>query len=293
MSFFNFNTTPIDRVASIEKSDFCKHYYQPQLPLVISDWAKHWPACKKWSFDYFKQKAANIEVPLYDNRRVTAKYNYNEPHEYMTLGDYLDLLQQQPTDYRIFLFNLVKQVPELKQDFDYPEDLGISFLKKLPFLFFGGAQSSVLMHYDIDFANIFHVHFSGKKRCLLFPPSDTKYLYKLPNSLKNHEDVDFLHPDVERFPALKEAKGFEVELQPGETLYMPEGFWHFMYYETAGFSMSLRALPRSGLKIAKAAYNIGIMRHTETLMRKIAGDKWIDWQKQTAIQRSEEKIKKL
>lgn len=288
--FFDFNTRPIDRVDSIEKSDFGKQYYHPQLPLVISDWAKQWPACKKWSFDYFKQIAADIEVPLYDNRKVTAKYSYNEPHEHMSLGDYLDLLQQQPTDYRIFLFNLVKQVPELKQDFDYPEDQGISFLKKLPFLFFGGEKSSVLMHYDIDFANIFHVHFSGKKRCLLFPPSETKYLYKLPNSLKTHEDIDFLYPDFERFPALKEAKGFEVELQPGETLYMPEGYWHFMHYETAGFSMSLRALARSPLTLGKAAYNIGVIRHTETLMRKLARDKWIAWQKSAAIKRTEKHL---
>lgn len=290
MNFFDFDTCSIDRVSSIDKADFQSYYYKQQKPLVITDWAKHWPALDKWSFDYFKQKAGPVKVPLYDNREVTAKYSYNEPHDYMKLGEYLDLLQKGPTDYRIFLFNLVKEVPEFQDDFGYPDELGIKLLKKLPFLFFGGEKSSVLMHYDIDFANIFHVHFTGKKRCLLFPPAATSYLYKLPNSLKTHESIDFLNPDFDKFPALKRAKGFEVELKPGETLYMPEGYWHFMYYETAGFSMSLRALPRSPLKIAKAAYNIAIMRNAETLLRKLAGQRWIEWQKQHAVKHSEKRL---
>ena len=292
MSFFHFDTKTVDRVDRISQADFHTEYYQPQLPLVIKDWAKHWPAHEKWTFDHFKEKAGHLEVPLYDNRKVTARYSYNEPHHHMSLREYLEILEQGPTNYRIFLFNLMKEVPSLKADYDHPDDLGIKFLEKLPFLFFGGARSSVLMHYDIDFANIFHVHFKGKKRCLLFPPSETPYLYKLPNSLKTHEAVDFLNPDLERFPALKQAKGYEVELKPGETLYMPEGYWHFMYYETAGFSMSLRALPRSAFRLAQAAYNIAIMRHTETLMRKLIGDQWIDWQKRKAIERTEKSLER-
>jgi len=290
MSFFHFDTQAVKRVSSISKSDFQTDYFRKQKPLIISDWAKHWPACEKWSFEYFKQKAGSIEVPLYDNRKITAKYSYNEPHHYMKLGEYLDLLQQGSTNYRIFLFNLMQQVPELQNDFDYPKDFGIKFLKKVPFLFFGAERSSVLMHYDIDFANIFHVHFTGMKRCLLFPPSETKYLYKLPNSLKTHDEIDFLQPDFDEFPALQNAKGYEVTLEPGETLYMPEGYWHFMYYETAGFSMSLRALARSPITIVKAAYNIGVMRHTENLMRKVAGDQWINWQKKTAIKRTDRNL---
>ncbi len=74
------------------------------------------------------------------------------------------------------------------------------------------------MHYDIDFANILHFHFHGKKRCILFPPSETKYLYKVPHALIAREDIDFTNPDFEKFPALKNAKGMFTELKHGETL---------------------------------------------------------------------------
>jgi hypothetical protein len=47
MSFFHFDTKTVDRVDRISKADFHAAYYQRQLPLVIKDWSKHWPAHEK------------------------------------------------------------------------------------------------------------------------------------------------------------------------------------------------------------------------------------------------------
>jgi hypothetical protein len=64
---------------------------------------------------------------------------------------------------------------------------------------------------------------------------------------------------------------------------MPEGYWHYMKYINPGFSMSLRAFPRKKSSLAKALYNIFIMRYFDVMMRKLKGQKWIDYKNDRAI----------
>ncbi|RZJ68551.1 MAG: cupin-like domain-containing protein [Flavobacterium sp.] len=281
--------TEIERVKSISKEDFFNNYVKKQKPVVIETLTEDWPAYKKWNFEYIKKVAGDQTVPLYDDRPVSHKDKFNQAHAEMKMTEYIDLLESKPTNYRIFLYNLVKQVPILRQDFKWP-DMGLNLIKQLPMLFFGGENSKVFIHYDIDYSNILHFHFHGKKRCVLFAPDQTPYLYKVPHALISREDIDYDNPDFEKFPALKKAKGHVTTLKHGEMLYMPEGYWHYMKYLTPGFSMSLRALPREIANFTKAAYNIVIMRHYDNLMRKWKGQSWIDYKNEQAIVRTHKQL---
>ena len=274
--------TEIERVKSISKKDFYNNYVKKQKPLVIEKLTEDWPAYKKWNLNYIKEIAGEKTVPLYDDRPVSHKDGFNEAHAKMKMNDYVDLLQTKPTNYRIFLYNLIKEVPALKDDFKWP-NIGLKLVKQLPMLFFGGENSKVFMHYDIDYSNILHFHFHGKKRCILFAPSQTPFLYKVPHALISREDIDFDNPDFEKWPALKKAQGLVTNLSHGEMLYMPEGYWHYMQYLTPGFSMSLRAFPRSIKNLSKAAYNVLVMRYFDSLMRKLKGQSWIDYKNKKAI----------
>ena len=276
------NLTPVDVVDTITKNDFIKNYYKPQKPVVIKNLINNWPAKEKWNFDYIKEIAGEQIVPLYDDRPVDYKESFNSPHAKMKMSEYIDLLKREPTRYRIFLYNILKEVPSLRNDFSYP-DIGLKFLKSLPMLFFGGTDSYTFMHYDIDLANIFHFHFQGKKTCILYPPSETKYLYKIPYSLITREDIDFNNPDLHKWPALAKAKGMVANLEHGDVLYMPEGYWHYMRYNTAGFSMSFRAIAKKPNNFLHALYNIFFMRYFDNLMRKLKGQKWLDYKLEQAI----------
>ena len=279
------NLQDIPRVKSISKEDFIEHYYKLQKPVVLENYIQDWPAYNKWSLNYFKEIAGDKIVSLYDDRPVSYKDGFNEAHAKMPLKDYIHLLQNGSTKYRIFLWNILKEVPLLQNDFKYP-DLGLKLLKKLPMLFFGGKDAHTFMHYDIDLANIFHFHFAGEKEVILFDQNQNKYLYKIPHSLITREDIDFSNPDFEKWPALKQAKGYKTNLKHGEVLYMPEGYWHYMKYITTGFSMSLRAIPRNPKHLSKAIYNVFFMRHFDHVMRRIKGQKWIDWKNETAVKKT-------
>ena len=108
-------------------------------------------------------------------------------------------------------------------------------------------------------------------------------MYKIPYSLIVREDIDFSNPDFNKWPALKQAKGYKTNLEHGQILYMPEGYWHYMKYITPGFSMSLRAITRKPKNLSKAIYNVLVMRVIDNLMRRIKGQKWIDWKNKKAI----------
>jgi len=276
------NLQKVDRVKTISRKDFLQNYVKPQKPLVIENLIEDWPAYTKWNLDYIKEAVGEKEVPLYDDRPVDYKDGFNEPHATMKMKDYIDLLQKEPTRYRIFLYNILKEVPSLQKDFKFP-DIGLRIMKSMPMLFFGGQDSFTFMHYDIDLANILHFHFHGKKECILFPYEEKKYLYKVPNSLITHESIDFSNPDLEKWPALKKAKGYIAELEHGQVLYMPEGYWHYMKYITPGFSMSMRSIARNPKNLAQALYNIFVMRNYDNVMRKMKGQQWIDRKNEKAI----------
>ncbi len=281
----------IPKVNRISKSDFIDQYFKPQKPVVIQGFIEDWPAYTKWNLTYIKEMAGDKIVPLYDDRPVSHKDGFNEPHAKMRMADYVDLLKREPTKFRIFLWNILKEVPQLQNDFTYP-DFGLKLLKGLPMLFFGGTNSYTFMHYDIDLANIFHFHFEGKKEIILFDQSQNKYLYKVPHSLITHESIDFSKPDFEQWPALKNAHGYKTNLEHGEVLYIPEGYWHYMKYITPGFSMSLRAMARKPKNIGTAIYNILIMRYFDTIMRKFQGQNWIDAKNEKAITRTNNYLRK-
>lgn len=280
-----FDFKSIDRIDFIDKQGFIENYYKPQKPVVIKNITQDWPAYANWNLDYIKEIAGDKIVPLYNSEPVRAEDGFNEPKATMRLAEYVDLLKSEPTDLRIFLYNLMKEVPQLQQDYKYP-DLGLKIMKALPMLFFGGAGSNVFMHYDIDLANIFHFHFNGEKECILVPPSQTKFMYKIPHSVICREDIDFDDPDLQKFPALKNLKPYKTTLSHGEMLYMPESYWHYMKYITPGFSMSLRSIAKKPKHLAEAIYNVILMRHYDGLMRKIKGDDWIEYKNQEAIRRT-------
>ncbi|CAL68505.1 cupin-like domain-containing protein [Christiangramia forsetii] len=278
----------IPRRKNLSKEDFLREYFIPKKPVVIEDLTEDWDAKKKWNFEYFKAKAGEVIVPLYDGTPAKGRQSSHGAAMKVPFNEYIDILKKGPTDLRMFFFNLLQNCPELIKDFKYP-DLGVKFFKKLPVLFVGGEGSKVVMHYDMDLANNFHFNFVGEKKVILYPPDQTGLLYKVPYSIVSMEVIDMDKPDFDKYPALAQAKGFETRLKHGDTLYIPSHWWHFIKYETACLSLTLRSLPKSPKKIAEVLNNLLFIRNYDNLMRKLRGQNWIDYKNRLAIKRTHRK----
>ena len=263
----------------LEPQVFRKHFFERQKPVVLKNLSRDWPAYTTWNWERFTKVAGHKCVALYNNIKSDAYTPINEADDYKTFGDYIDMISQGPAAWRIFLFNIFDHAPELLQDFTWPEHLAKGFVKKYPMLFVGGATSITHMHFDIDLSHIFHTQFAGKKRVLLFPHTEQYKLYRKPFEVLSLADFSNYYNqdgklDYKQFPALKLARGYEVTLEHGDTLFMPAGMWHHMEYLESGFAMSLRALQPSLSGKLKGAWNLLGMRSIDTVMKKTAPEWW-------------------
>ncbi len=267
---------PITTLEKLCPRTFKECYLETKTPVILKNYAQHWPAMQKWTYAYLQEVAGAQTVNLH------GKWQNNEPTKIemptvkeMLLKEYLSLVESNaPSDLRIFLFNLFKYVPHLESDFDYTP-ITAGYLKDYPYLFFGCAGSDVRLHYDIDLSNVFITQFHGTKRITLFDQQQTKHLYKLP--FTTHSAIDMANIDYNKFPDLKKAVGYQCELKHGETLFMPSGIWHYIEYLTGSFSLSLRSLNSSRMGKIKGAYNVFVMRRIDELANKYYKHKWINY----------------
>ncbi|MDR3024058.1 cupin-like domain-containing protein [Chryseobacterium sp.] len=283
---------PIDVVDEISKEEFYEKYLKPRRPVVIKNMAKKWPAYQKWTMEYMKEVVGDVEVPLYDSSKADPSAPINSSAAKMKFGDYIDLIQREPTDLRIFLFDPIKFAPTLLEDYISPKELMGGFLDKYPNMFFGGKGSETFLHFDIDMAHIFHTHFNGRKHILLFDYKWRERLYQIPYATYALEDYDIENPDFTKFPALDGVEGIECYLEHGDTLFMPTGWWHWMKYLDGSFSISLRAWDKSWAVKAHSLWNLTVQRKFDDVMKSQFKSKYMDWKEKLAIERAEIALKR-
>jgi ribosomal protein L16 Arg81 hydroxylase len=276
--------TPVPVVdgTTISRKEFYKQYYNPQNPVVLKGLWKKYPAYTKWTMDFFKETMGDIEVALYGNRKDDISKTLQKPNAKMRFNEYLNLIELEPTDLRLFLFPVFKYKPELLNDFGYP-DIVKGYIK-IPFMFFGPTNSIVRMHQDIDMSNVFLTQFHGSRHVTLFSPYQSELLYRLPFNVHSTVDVD--NPDYETYPALNYVKGVSTVLEHGDTLFMPSGYWHHIQYLEGGFGISVRTVANNWKNIFGGFWNLTFQRTTDNLMRKINDEKWFIYKKSLAKRRA-------
>lgn len=282
----SFNLSAVDVVETITAEEFNKLYLKPRRPVVIKGLTNNWPARQKWTPEYLKEVIGNKTVPLYDNSKADPSKSINSAATEMPFDAYIDLIRSQPTELRIFFFNIFKHAPQLLNDIVLPKDLMGGFIESMPAMFFGGSNSVTFLHYDIDLPHIFHTHFGGRKHVILFENKWKDRLYCLPNATYALEDYDVSDPDTERFPALNGVEGQEVILEHGDSLFMPTGYWHWMKYIDGSYSLSLRAWDQSISRKAASIYNLAVKGGLDSLLKMAFKSNYATYREKVAIKRA-------
>jgi hypothetical protein len=94
-------------------------------------------------------------------------------------------------------------------------------------LFIAGKKSSTHIHTAIS-ENLF-LQVEGRKHWVIYPP-EYNPVFKVHIDRTPYFISDLVHdrPDPEKFPHFDKAVGYECTLQPGDILYNPNFFWHFV-----------------------------------------------------------------
>ena len=255
-----------------------------QQPAVITDLAASWPALTRWTPQQLSERYGANQVPVYDASFGTPGASYMGSIGHMRFDEFLQETLGAGRDLRMFLYNLARKQPEMVDDIVFP-DVGLRFSRHFVYTFFGCRGATTPLHYDIDMGNVLHTAVHGRRRVRLFTAEQSRVLYQHPFTVRSYVDLD--EPDFDRFPALADARGSEVILEPGQTLFLPSGCWHEFHYLDPGFGVSLRASsPRLGMRLRGAA-NLLTLSPLDRLGNKLAPKSWFSWKQQRADARAE------
>lgn len=283
-------TTQIETVDALSDQAFTKQYLKPQRPVRIKNFAKQFPAGNKWNLDYMKAVCAEVEVDVYDSRKQNNGTAYTKGDCKMPFGDFVDVLEQNTDNgLRLFLFNMFKKRPQLRADFPCPPIMK-GLLGRMGYLFFGPKGVNVRMHQDIDNSNVLLTQFYGRKRVLLVAPRYSRYLYQLPFTTFSLVDLD--RPDYQKYPALRHVEVIECLLEPGDAVFMPSGYWHYITYVDSGFSVSYRKMAQSPGAALKGLLNLAVLMPLDKLLQSLLKKNWLHTKEKLAHYFAQHAIKK-
>jgi len=199
----------------------------------------------KWTPTFFKTRYGSLEVVVNGNA--------------WRLGELIDrILDSTPEDPAPYLRNqLIADWPaELSADISpMPECTRPNYLETRlyrPYLsaltyveaFIGGTGASFpMVHYDGLHTHAFLMQLYGTKEYLVFPPDQSRFLYPGAGKNANNSSIpDIENVDLSRFPLFAQAEGTRFELHPGETLFVPAGWWHTARILSTSITVSINGV---------------------------------------------------
>eukprot|EP00741_Cyanophora_paradoxa_P012322 tig00000169_g11907.t1 len=220
-----------------------------QRPAVLTGAMEHWPALttRPWAdLAYLKRRAGLRTVPVELGSHYLAD---GWGQKLMTLSEFIDrhVLAPEPGGPVGYLaqHQLFEQIPELRGDIAVPEycylpppgadrcahDLFVN-------AWFGPKGTVSPCHTD-PYDNLL-AQVVGRKYLRLYPPEEGPRLYphEPPSLLTNTSQADVERADLARFPLLAGARCVECVLGPGEMLFIPRGWWHYVRSLDPSFSVS-------------------------------------------------------
>ncbi len=216
----------IERVDAPSLDYFREHYLEPGKPVILTGITDSWPASTKWSDEYLVDIAGDRALNV--TRMRDSNYVGSTSVD-LNLGEYIDALKSaSKTDDRLYLAELPieEYLPELLDDIVIPTYFDLTESSPKCFLYVGQSVFSQL-HYHI-FGSALLSPIRGYKKVRLMAPDQTRFLYKYPwySENGNMSKTTSLDPDPDTFPDFSEARFIDLELNAGESLFIPIYWWH-------------------------------------------------------------------
>lgn len=234
-------------ISPTSRETFSRRFQRQGFPAIISGLVK---TDIGWNLNYLAQEleAEEFLIRYYGS----ARYNQDK-REWTSIGsgvqtkhlrfrDYVKLLRtREAHEHDIYLAKCpiistpLASNPVLQDIAQGLKSLGFKRPASGLNLWVGPGGHLECLHYDPTDGVLIQLH--GKKRIILFPPSQTKNLYPYPiyihlrHGLKLRCWFSQVYPDAPdllAFPRLEKAlsEKYEILLNPGEALYIPAGWWH-------------------------------------------------------------------
>ena len=237
----------IERRRQVSPTEFFDEYYAKNRPLVLIDFADGWPA-QRWTVDSLQTALGDEAVEVMSGREEDERYELNaERHRSsMPFNEYANHVRATECSNDIYLVanNRLLDLPAaaaLWPDFDIRRPpLDGEAGHGQAFLWLGPAGTVTPLHHDL--MNVLFVQLHGRKQFTLIAPGFTPRLY---NEAGVHAAVDPGHPDYVAHPTFRGVPTTTVVVEPGETLFVPVGWWHQVESLDVSISLSFTNFSRT------------------------------------------------
>jgi Cupin-like domain len=238
----------IEKRPHVPRDEFLERYVRVSRPLVLTGVAVDWPAMKRWSPQDLSARFGHLQVEIQAERSADPNYEQNKLKHTRSvrLADFVAqvLAGGASNDYYLTANNeALRQpgfAPLLADIGTLPEVCNRAELAQRSSFWFGPAGTVTPLHHDT--LMLFHTQVVGRKRWRFISPLQTPKLY---NHFDVYSPIDLDRPDLHRHPMFRDATVLEVIVEPGETMFLPLGWWHQVTAldVSLSFSYSNLALP--------------------------------------------------
>lgn len=219
----------IEKRRDVPRDEFVERYVKGCRPVVLQGVADDWPAMRRWSPTDLRERFGHLEVDVQVGRNSDALFEQNKAQlrKRMRVAEFVDLVVAggATNDHYLTANDEMMRRPEflpLLQDIgSMPPICDPELLHTAASFWFGPAGTRTPLHHDT--LMLFHTQVVGRKRWRFVSPLQTPLLY---NRMGVYSPIDMDAPDHHRYPLLREATVLEVVLEPGDTLFLPLGWWH-------------------------------------------------------------------
>jgi hypothetical protein len=238
----------VDKRQHVSRAEFMERYVRGSRPLVLTGVARHWPAMKRWSPQDLSARFGHLDVEIQAERSADPNYELNKLDHRRSVR--LDAFVAQvlaggtSNDYYLTANNEVLRQPGFAALLDdigpLPDFCDRAQLAERCSFWFGPAGTVTPLHHDT--LMLCHTQIVGRKRWRFISPLQSPKLY---NHFDVYSPIDLDHPDLARYPLFRDATVLEVIVEPGETVFLPLGWWHQVTSldVSLSFSYSNLALP--------------------------------------------------
>jgi hypothetical protein len=219
----------VEKRGGVGRDEFVERYVRGCRPVVLTDVADDWPATKRWSPQHLKERYGHLEVEIQAERSANQRYEQDKlKHKrQVRLGDFVDrVLRMGPSnDEYLTANNELLRRPEFAPLLDdigtLPAVCDRAKLAERSSFWFGPGGTVTPLHHDT--VMLFHTQVVGRKRWRFISPLETPRLY---NHYDVYSEVNLDAVDLVRHPDFEGVKVLDVVVEPGETMFLPLGWWH-------------------------------------------------------------------
>jgi hypothetical protein len=218
--------------------------YSPRMdqPVLLKQMAAGWPAMKRWTPDYFREKFGRCEVAISHYQSCPEQRPKNKFRS--DLATYLDVLEGRAPitekinqDSYVAGWHFKKNAPELMEDIRIPGVFADNLLDRVDreiinydsiSLFIGHSRAETPLHTDSFAVCVWLANLVGRKTIRVVPPVDYK-------NIRNA--MDAFDERVVRLWADLGIPVIEAVIEPGDIFVIPPGYWHQVKNE--GFTVAV------------------------------------------------------